>query len=123
MSAALLQLYEAFNAHNVTQYGIGNYLLGNATFWFSLLIVYIITGSLRMLEKAIHQVWMPNDVEILSEHEKMAPKHGGPLSGKTGRHLELQAQDVDGPSKAENGEARPASVPRSENSSDQRWLD
>ena len=127
-----VQLYEAFNAHNVAQYGIGNYLLGNATFWFSLLLVYIITGSLRVIEKAVHQIWYPNDVEILAENEKIQARHGGPLSGKTGRNLELQGRTTDGSHGGENGDvshiggngdAHATDVPRSQNSSDGRWLE
>ncbi len=121
----LLQLYEAFKAHNVSQYGIGNYLLGNATFWFSLLLVYIITGSLRVIEKAVHQIWMPNDVEILAEYEKLQPKNGGPLASKGGRDVELQqhTNGTNGLEGGENGVARPTVVHRSQNSTDRRWLE
>ena len=117
-----VQLFEAFNKHDIAQYGIGSYLLGNATFWFSLLLVYIITGSLRVIEKAIHQVWFPNDVEILAEYEKLCPKHGGPLSGKTERMLELQSRDMDSSHGGENGDVRPSLAHRSQNSSDEQWM-
>lgn len=114
-----MQLYEAFHAHNVAQYGIGIYLLGNASFWFSILLVYIITASLRIAEKAIHQLWRPNDVEILAEHEKMERKGGHDVTSKTSQDLEL-THHTDG---GENGEVRPLTVPRTQNSSDGRWLD
>lgn len=113
----LVQLYQAFKAYQVAQYGIGDYLLGSATFWFSILIVYLITLSLRMIERAIHSIWFPSDIELLAEHEHLQGRHQGePLSAQG--TVELRSFNGIKESHPESSMKRNGRI----NSSDESWI-
>ena len=75
---------QAFKAYQVAQYGIANVILGNANFWLPLALVYVITFSLRLTERAIYTLFRPADTIILAEAEREAVKRGGPMSAKAG---------------------------------------
>ena len=91
-ASVMLQLYQAFNKHAVAQWGVGVTLFSTATFWLSILLVYIITSSLRIGERAIHSIWMPTDTEILAEHERVTARNGGPMSEQDRDPEEIELQ-------------------------------
>lgn len=120
-----VQLYQAFNAYQVAQYGIGNYLLGSATFWLSIVLVYLITLSLRVAERAIHSIWFPTDLEILAEHEHLQRRKAHALLATQTRGLvEVQSQAFGAPAQPVSGKTeRPARIEmRAHHSSDENWL-
>lgn len=55
------------------------YLLGSPTFWLSIFLVYVITFSLRMIERGIHAIWFPSDMEILAEHHALQKQRPPPV--------------------------------------------
>lgn len=89
-----VQLYQAFNKHAVAQIGIGVTLFSTPTFWLSILLVYIITCSYRVIERGIHHLHNPTDIDILAENETLELRNGGPMSqqGRGPEEIELQGQ-------------------------------
>lgn len=58
------------------QIGTGRALLGAPIFWVEVLLVYIITFSLRFAERSARWLFFPNDDMVLAERELQARGSG-----------------------------------------------
>ncbi|KAK9839881.1 hypothetical protein WJX81_008363 [Elliptochloris bilobata] len=73
-------IYSAIRANDSTMIGTGRALLGAPIFWVEVLLVYMITFSLRFAERSARWLFFPNDDMVLAEREMELERRGTPLA-------------------------------------------
>ncbi len=71
------------------QIGTGRALLGAPIFWVEVLLVYLVTFSLRFAERSARWLFFPNDDMVLAEREIEVRARAPACLGTWGLHAHL----------------------------------